>query len=74
MPPSWLHFSHWPTEDLAPGIYIELSDYVCVFYEKGHITWEIIDVRAIDKEMAITGVTQGREDAGNGHATSDVTP
>jgi hypothetical protein len=54
--------------------YIELTGYVRVFYEKGHITWEIIDVRAIDKEMAITGVTQGREHAGNGHATSDVTP
>ncbi len=43
-------------------------------YEKGHITWQIIDVRAIDKEMAITGVAHGREDARNGHATSDVTP
>ena len=59
------------TEVLTPGIHIELTGYIC---EKGHITWEIIDVRAIDKEMAITGVTQGREHAGNGHATSDVTP
>lgn len=38
------------------------------------LTWHIVRVAAVEEQVAVAIVAEGREDAGNGHAGAAVSP